>query len=133
MQYLIDTHVCIWAIADKKRLSNKVIALLENNDNKIFVSQISIFEIAIKIQTGKFVGFSSTISELIKEISLAGFEILPFKNEHAVAYSIFNFSTEHRDPFDRYLLITSIFEKKVPFITIDDKFQLYADIVEIIW
>ena len=43
MEYLIDTHVCIWAIADKEKLSAAVSTILEDAGNKILVSQASLY------------------------------------------------------------------------------------------
>ncbi|MDB5118798.1 MAG: DNA-binding protein [Sphingobacteriales bacterium] len=53
MKYLLDTHVCLWAIADKDKLSLNVKKILEDGHNRIFVSQISLFEIAIKLKIDK--------------------------------------------------------------------------------
>ena len=132
MEYLIDTHVCLWAIADKEKLSAKVKDLLEDTNNKLFISQITLFEIAIKLQVGKLLEFNATIPKLIEEIYLTGFEIIPVKNEHFIAYSDFDFSQQHRDPFDRYLAAIAHFEK-MAFITKDEKFQFYTDRLEIVW
>jgi len=132
MEYLIDTHVCLWAIADRKKLSARVKTLLEDTNNKVFVSQVSLFEIAIKVQVGKLIELETTIAEFIAKIYLTGFEILPFKNEHVISYSIFNFSGQHKDPFDRYLAATAYFEK-MAFVTKDEKFENYADRIELVW
>ena len=56
----------------------------------------------------------------------------PFKNEHVIAYSVFNFSGQHKYPVDRYLAATAYFEK-MPFVTKDEKFEYYADRLELVW
>ena len=132
MKYLIDTHVCIWALAAKQNLSPKVKAILEDTEINILVSPISFFEIAIKLKTGKLPDFNYTLSEFIKSVELAGFELLPFKNEHLTNYSFIEFSPDHRDPFDRYLIAAAEFEK-MSILTKDEKFKLYNGIVEIVW
>lgn len=35
MRYLIDTHVCLWAVAEKHKLSVRVKEILENPENEI--------------------------------------------------------------------------------------------------
>ena len=132
MEYLIDTHVCLWAISDKDKLSQQAKDILEDSSVKILVSQLSLLEIAIKLKTGKLQEFRVTLPEFIDSIYSTGFEILNVKNEHMVAYSTLSFHPEHRDPFDRYLLAAAYFEK-APFVTKDDKFQLYTDILKIVW
>jgi PIN domain nuclease of toxin-antitoxin system len=132
MRYLIDTHVCLWIIGDKNKLSAKVKAILEKEGNRFYLSQISLLEIAIKLQTGKLVEVSIPLSKFIDKIYATGFEIMPFKDEHIVAYSTFDFPAEHRDPFDRYLAATAYFEE-IEFITKDAKFQLYTNKLKILW
>ena len=53
MKYLIDTHVLLWAIMESYKLPEKILKLLEDESNTIFVSPISYWEIAIKHQNKK--------------------------------------------------------------------------------
>ena len=46
MRYLIDTQIFIWALIAPEKLTAQISQILKNND--IFVSQVSLFEIAIK-------------------------------------------------------------------------------------
>jgi PIN domain nuclease of toxin-antitoxin system len=45
---LLDTHTLLWAIGQSDELSKKVIKEIENTDNDIFVSAVSLWEIALK-------------------------------------------------------------------------------------
>jgi len=132
MQYLLDTHVCIWAIGAKERLSPKVREIIQYGDNEIVVSQVTFFEIAIKLKIGKLPDFESTVAQFINAVSSSGFRILPVKDEHLMAYTLFDFHGEHRDPFDRYLIATAQLEKMI-MISKDEKFKLYTNQVEIVW
>jgi len=91
MNYLIDTHVCLWSISSKEELSAKAKSILENKDVKIFVSQVSFFEIAIKLNIGKLLEFNITLPQFLASVYSTGFEVLPFKDEHLVAYSFLIF------------------------------------------
>jgi PIN domain nuclease of toxin-antitoxin system len=53
MKYLLDTHTLIWAIVDKDKLSDKVLEILQDNENRLFVSAASFWEISIKHGKGK--------------------------------------------------------------------------------
>lgn len=133
MKYLIDTHVCLWTVSEKNKLSPKVISILEEAANEILFSQISLFEIAIKIQAGKFKEFDTSLHEFYDTLLNKGFTFLPFQNDHLYAY--FNsalFKDGQRDPFDRCLL-TIAMEENSSFITKDEKFQLYKDTFKIVW
>jgi PIN domain nuclease of toxin-antitoxin system len=48
---LLDTHTLIWFLNDDTKLSGNTKAIIEDGDN-LFVSIISIWEIAIKINVG---------------------------------------------------------------------------------
>ena len=48
MNYLLDTHVLIWALENNKTLSNEACEVILDGKNMIFVSAVSIWEIAIK-------------------------------------------------------------------------------------
>ena len=48
MKYLLDTHIILWAGFDTKRLSRKAKAILENPENVLYFSPVSLWEISIK-------------------------------------------------------------------------------------
>ncbi len=132
MNYLLDTHACIWAIAEQSKLPTKVKNILQNPENLFWVSKISLFEVAIKMKIGKLPDFKIPLSEFIKSVYLSGYEMLPVKDEHLETYNSIDFDESHRDPFDRYLLAAAHFEN-LAIITKDEKFGLYSKIVQIIW
>ncbi len=132
MNYLLETHTCIWAISEQNKLPARVKAILQNTENMFWVSKISLFEIVIKMKIGKLPDFKISLPEFIQSVYLSGFEMLPVKDEHLETYNIIDFNDSHRDPFDRYLLAAAHFEN-FTIITKDEKFSLYSKIVQIIW
>jgi PIN domain nuclease of toxin-antitoxin system len=48
VRLLLDTHVALWAIADHPNLSGKARRLIDDPDNQIVISTVTIWEIAIK-------------------------------------------------------------------------------------
>ena len=133
MRYLLDTHICLWAISNKSKLPVTVKKILEDPMAEILVSAISLWEIAIKYRLGKFPEFNVSLNEFIVSLRKAGFTLLPLKNEHLVAY--FNypyFSDNHKDPFDRLLLVITDFED-AGFVTKDEKFAEYKERLNIVW
>ena len=133
MRFLIDTHVCLWAVAEKHKLSGRSREALEDLKNEIYFSQVSLLEIAIKFQTGKLANFNVSLPVFNDALLKMGFILLPIKNDHLYTYFSTNlFSENHRDPFDRYLLATAAYEH-CGIITKDEKFQFYNNSVEIVW
>lgn len=133
MKYLVDTHICLWAISNRGKLSSAAEKVLEDTEADILVSQISLWEIAIKYRLGKFPEFDSTLNEFTEAIVKSGFSILSLKNEHLLAYFDYpHFTDNHKDPFDRLLLVTADVEK-ASFITRDEKFDAYKELLNIVW
>ena len=130
-KYLIDTHILIWALQNNPKLSNKLKQILEDDNNAIWISQVSLFEIAIKQKLGKIPDVKMSIEELIKELILVDFQILPIKNEHINAYNTIQLVDNHRDPFDR-LLIATAFQEDISLISADEKFKNYQSQIQII-
>lgn len=46
---LLDTHTLLWYFQNNEKLSTKVIDLLENPENALYISVVSLWEIAIKM------------------------------------------------------------------------------------
>ncbi|MBF8292393.1 MAG: PilT protein domain protein [Steroidobacteraceae bacterium] len=101
MKLLLDTHVALWALADRSRLSPAATAMLEDPDNECWVSSASAWELAIKVRLGKH-RLAYPIAGLEEAIEEAGFRSLPVTMRHALA--IERVATSHEDPFDRLLL-----------------------------
>jgi PIN domain nuclease of toxin-antitoxin system len=53
MNLLLDTHTFIWWDSDPGRLSARVLAALRDPANTLFLSAVSIWEMAIKSDLGK--------------------------------------------------------------------------------
>ena len=129
MVYLLDTQILIWSIVSSGKLSKNVKAILQKNT--IWVSQVSLFEIAIKQKIGKLPDFSLTTKDLLRQMSDDGFHLVPIKNAHLSAYEAITLFPEHRDPFDRLILVTA-FEEDIPVISADENFKLYTLLIRLI-
>ena len=128
--YLIDTQVMVWALVNRERLSAN--SILSNTDNVLLVSYISLFEIVIKQQLNKLPEFTPSTNELIRQLAIDDFQLLPIQTEHIAGYTKLPFHDDHRDPFDRLLLATA-FTENIPIVSADTKFQRYIPLVEVIW
>ena len=131
MVYLVDTQIVIWFLLFDDNLPPPIYDLLIDTNNSILVSQVSLFEIAIKQTIGKLPELDKTISELTTIITNDGFDILPLQNEHLAEYSTVPLLPNHKDPFDRLIIATAISEG-LPIISADEKFSLYQNLVTLI-
>ena len=129
MNYLVDTHVLIWALKDDPKLSVKAREILLNKENAIYYSFANVWEIAIKHALHKTsITFSSrNFEELCKQ---AGYLLLETSCSHAYMVETLKYADnaprEHRDPFDRLLLAQAKSENML-FLTHDGLIPYYNE------
>jgi len=121
MRYLLDTHAVIWHFDDSPKLSESIKEIIDNAENDICISSVSLWEIAIKINIGKL-DVDFTLEELLIEIQDSDFDILQIENEYLHGLSVLPFI--HKDPFDR-LLISIAHAENLTVITTDENIQKY--------
>jgi len=129
MDYLVDTQILIWSLVSPEKLSASTQTLLKNN--RILVSQISLYEIAIKQKIRKLPELGLPTTALLKQAEADGFRLLPIKNAHIAAYNDVPLFPEHRDPFDRLIVAIAVSET-IPVISADRNFRLYAPQIHLI-
>lgn len=120
MKYLLDTHIVLWIAENSSRLSGKVKHIILDSSEK-YVSIASVWEVAIKISTGK-ITLEGGVADFFRMIDANGFTLLPIKREY-IEY-IQNLTFHHRDPFDRLLVATTACER-MSLITADENIRLY--------
>ncbi len=118
MKLLLDSHIFLWGLSEPNRLSKKQIAAMEDPTNKVYLSSISITEIAIKASLGKL----ELSFDPIDAAERSGFEMLDFSAKDALLLKDLPF--HHRDPFDR-MLITQAISRKLIFVTQDSLMDPY--------
>lgn len=105
---------------------------IQEPSNIIFFSQLSLFEISIKQKIGKLPAFRATVEEVYNQAINDGFTFLSIQNNHLFNYNNVPLKEDHRDPFDRLLIATAV-EEGAAIVTADEKFNLYADLIKVIW
>ena len=118
MNLLLDTHVLLWWLDDPTLLSEQALVALKEPDNRIIVSVVSVWEIAIKKALGKL----SSPDNLKEVIADAEFELMPIDYEHA--WQVKNLLPHHRDPFDR-LLVSQATIEQLTLVTRDSRLNAY--------
>lgn len=126
MRLLLDTHVLLWAIADAPRLSATARRLIDDRSNTVFVSTVSLWEIAVKHGLGRGRPDDMPISsaEALAWVEASDFEILPVLPPHAVAVE--TLPRLHGDPFDRLLIAQAACEP-LKLVTHDKVVASYSD------
>lgn len=128
MDLLLDTHTFLWFIDDDPRVSATAQQRIGDLGARVLVSLVSLWEIVIKLGTGKL-ALDRPIEDLWPE-SLAEnhFELLNVTTEHVLA--VLSLPFHHKDPFDR-LLIAQAATAGLPVVSADPVFDAYP--VQRIW
>ena len=128
MNILLDSHTLIWFSQNSPQLSSSAIKILEDRNNLLFLSLVSVWEIQIKVQLGKL-NLDISLSEIVKDqTKINDVQILPMKLSHI--WTLDTLPYYHKDPFDRLLISQAITENLI-ILGVDSVFDSYP--VQKIW
>jgi PIN domain nuclease of toxin-antitoxin system len=128
MKVLVDTHTFLWDLLDDHRSSRLAKQMLKSDEHELFFSLVSLWEIAIKIKTGKLNALGSSVAYLRNEMENYSMQLLPIRYEHILQLEAL--PVHHSDPFDR-LLIAQALTESLPILTHDRVFTHYP--IKTIW
>lgn len=123
MKLLLDTHAFLWFIQGNEMLSDAARKLIEDETTQKFISVASLWEIAIKVSTGKLQIGMSMIELVRREVLGNAFNTLRIEPEHLNELAQMPF--QHKDPFDRLIIAQSLVEN-MPIISKDRAFGNYS-------
>ncbi|MGB7378914.1 MAG: type II toxin-antitoxin system VapC family toxin, partial [Rivularia sp. (in: cyanobacteria)] len=82
MNLLRDTHIFLWFVNDNPRLSDRLNSLIEDENNAIYLSVASLWEMSIKYNLGKLT-FATSYEEFVEtEMNQSSINLLEIKLEH---------------------------------------------------
>lgn len=119
MKYLLDTHALIWFLDGSPNISSSLQDKISYGE--CFISIISLWEIAIKMNIGK-ITFDGGFQQFLDLTQENGFEIAPIRPEYL--NELLNLPLHHRDPFDRLIIANAIVEKWI-LLTADENIHKY--------
>jgi len=109
VRLLLDTHVFLWWVFADPKLSHQARkAVADDEQNDIFVSAASAWEITTKFRIGKLANAKAVAHDIIATVESEGFGELPISLRHAQRAG--DLGGRHRDPFDRMLVAQALME-----------------------
>jgi PIN domain nuclease of toxin-antitoxin system len=122
VRLLLDTHTFLWFVNGDAKLSAHARTLIEDMTNERLFSIASIWEMAIKVSTGRL-SFTSPFDTFVAEQTERNrIDLLPITIAHTS--QTIDLPYHHRDPFDRLLIAQAIVER-MPLVSIDTAFDDY--------
>jgi PIN domain nuclease of toxin-antitoxin system len=103
LKLLLDTHIWLWSLEDRKRLGKRVLVELENPDNQIWLSPVSTWEALTLNATGRL----RLPDDFAAWLALATAPFLEALLTHEIAVAARRLSWRHKDPADRFLAATA--------------------------
>ena len=127
MNFLLDTHILVWAAISPHKISSELASLLSDPSNHLYFSSASIWEISIKESLGKR-DFNVNSKKLHGGLIENGYKELKVSALHAM--EVIKLPFIHRDPFDRILVAAAIWEN-MPLLTNDSTLSPYHSLVRV--
>lgn len=128
MDLLLDTCTFLWLAAEPKRLSRRARETIDRSATRLYLSDVSVFEVCTKWGSGKLQLPTPPRRWFGEQTRLWQTERLRLDTEHYFRES--ELPTLHRDPFDR-LLVAQAIERDLSILTPDPAIRAYP--VAVVW
>ena len=119
---LLDTHIALWLDSGDDRLGASARAVIDGcwqNGGAILLSAITVWEIALLVDSGRIELDVPVAAWIERFLDRAGIEAVPLGHQAASrSYQLHRLG--HRDPADRLLIATAI-ELACPLVSYDQR------------
>jgi PIN domain nuclease of toxin-antitoxin system len=105
LKLLLDTHIWLWSFLEPERLGQEVFKELENSQNELWISPISIWETMVLAEKGRIILQPAPETWVRTALSKAPMKEAPINTE--VALLSRKICLPHRDPSDRFIAATA--------------------------
>ncbi|HKT24132.1 MAG TPA: type II toxin-antitoxin system VapC family toxin [Terriglobales bacterium] len=129
--FLLDTHVVLWSALEPDRLSKKAVVAIEdtrNTDRPLFISDITLFEVANLIRRQRVV-IHISLDSFLEELE-SWLVVVPI-NRQIASLSVQLPDAYPSDPLDRLIGATAMV-RGLPLITADERIRK-SKVLETIW
>jgi PIN domain nuclease of toxin-antitoxin system len=103
VKLLLDTHIWLWALREPNRLGKRLISILENEANELWLSPISTWE-ALTLHRKNRIQLHTDLSAWMAQ-STAKLREAPLT--HEIVLTAHQLELPHSDPADRFLAATA--------------------------
>lgn len=128
MDFLLDTCTLLWMDSSSEKISKLAQSVLVDSQNKLYLSSVSVWEIAHKNSLGKLPLWGS-VDEVLQAV-VEEFEIGAIGFESSDARERSSISILHKDPFD-LMLICQAQNRGLTLVTPDPAIKRYP--IPVLW
>jgi PIN domain nuclease of toxin-antitoxin system len=102
MKILLDTCTFVWAMDETEQLPESVVGLLNDPANELYLSAVSVWEVAVKCGLGKLT-LPEPLDVVLAKAS-TNLQLMPLPLCAEAATRALKLPPLHKDPFDRMLI-----------------------------
>ena len=106
---LLDTHALFWFDARDPRIPSATLRRLQESEQPLVVSVVSIYEMATAIARGRWPEAAVCFPDAAARLEAAGYAILSITGRHVEVAA--RLPRHHNDPWDRLLVATALAEQ----------------------
>jgi PIN domain nuclease of toxin-antitoxin system len=105
LKLLLDTHIWLWSFLEPEKLSREIFKELENSQNELWISPISIWETVVLAEKGRITLQPDPETWVRTALCKAPIKEAPINTE--VALLSRKIRLPHQDPSDRFIAATA--------------------------
>ena len=105
LRLLLDTHIWVWSRLERRRLRGETVNALESAENELWLSPISLWELAMLVEKGRIVLNVSVATWIEDAMRKMPVREAPVTHQIALASRVVDLP--HQDPADRFLAATA--------------------------
>jgi PIN domain nuclease of toxin-antitoxin system len=128
VRFLLDTCTLLWMGAFPDRLSSRASVVVSDDASILFVSPVSVWELAMKERRGRLEA-GMPLPEFLRQAH-ARFGLKSLSFDETAALQGLDLPSHHKDPFDR-MLVCQARAHDLVLVTPDSVIQAYD--VPVIW
>lgn len=118
MKLLLDTHIWLWSVLDPARLSKRIAHAIDNAENQLWLSPISVWELLTLTRKGRVQLDEDAVLWAQRSMQKLQLQEAPLTFEVALETSTLNLA--HADPADRLIAASArVFD--LTLVTADQK------------
>lgn len=106
MKLLLDTHIWLWSALEPARLSKRVRIALENRENELWLSPMSVWETLVLARKKRII-LESTPEQWVRR-ALNDLPVREAPMSHEVAIQSEALRLGPKDPADRFIVATAL-------------------------
>lgn len=128
MRFLLDTHIWLWFVLGSDQLPKRWRALLEDENNELWLSPISVWEALVLAERNRVQLDPDPETWIAESFTLFSFREAKLNREIAILSRQLRFA--HQDPADRFIAATAKFNE-LTLMTMDKQLRHCKEITTV--